>query len=523
MYNSPASPATPPRESPVLDTLLHRLRHFIWNAPLADAPRPKRALIVALRYGYAVVREIATGELTLRAMSLVYTTLLSVVPLLAFSFSVLKGFGVHKRLEPLLYQVLQPLGERGEEITRVVIERVDNIEGAPLAGLSLAFFIYTAVSMVQKVEESLNFIWRVDRARTIARRFTEYVAVLLVGPMLMVIGIGLLTSVARNAVVKRVLDIQPVGETFALVSNLTPYVLAFLVFTFLYKFMPNTRVKLKSAAIGALTAGVLWGIVGALFTSFVLYSSGRQLVYSSFAIAIVALIWLYVSWLILLLGAQVAFYNNHPAYLRIGRLQPKLSNAVRERLALNIMYLVGRAFREPDDRCTVDSLARRLAVPAITLGPVVDILEEAGLVTLTEQETLIPGREMARIRLADVLATVRKGGETGSYRPPRWSPPVDEIAASLEESVDAVVAERTLSDLLDAAEAESREEARGKKTREEKDDSGAGARRVAKDRLAGSAEGEPGRDATTGRRAAKGETPGDVQGETPREAEGRQN
>ena len=119
----------------------------------------------------------------MRGMSLVYTTLLSVVPLIAFSFSVLKGFGVHEVLEDQMYLVLEPLGDKGIEITDNVMRLVENVNGGVLGGISLAFFIYTAVSMVQKVEESFNFVWHVGAARSFARRFTEYMFMLLVGPV----------------------------------------------------------------------------------------------------------------------------------------------------------------------------------------------------------------------------------------------------------------------------------------------------------------------------------------------------
>jgi membrane protein len=401
---------------------------------------------------YGLGRDIVFGQLTLRAMSLVYTTLLSVVPLIAFSFSVLKGLGKHKELEPLLYDFLAPLGPQGEQITQQVIALVDNVKGSVLGGVSLAFFIYTAISMVQKVEESFNYVWYVSKPRSFARRFSEYFFVLLIGPILMVTALGMLTSIRSNAVVQMILTNESLGRIFVVASQLTPYLLITGVFTFLYMYMPNTKVKFKAALVGGLAGGFLWASAGAFFATFVLYASRTQLIYSGFAVAITTLIWLYLSWLILLIGAQLAFYFQQPAFLRIGRREPRLSNSMRERLALNVMYLVGKAFRDPDATTSIGEISQQLSMPSIALTPVTNALESAALLITTENEELLPGREMARIPLNDILAVVRTQGETGSYRDPAWTAEIDALGDEMDGALAGISADKTLSDLLDGAE-----------------------------------------------------------------------
>jgi membrane protein len=152
----------------MIPTLRIRLDKLIWSNTLEERfGILGRVVSVVLRYVFALVRDIVQGQLTLRSMSLVYTTLLSVVPLIAFSFSVLKGLGIHNELEPLLFKLLEPLGEQGAQITQQIIDLVDNVKGGVLGGVSLAFFIYTAVSMVQKVEESFNYVWYVAKRRNL--------------------------------------------------------------------------------------------------------------------------------------------------------------------------------------------------------------------------------------------------------------------------------------------------------------------------------------------------------------------
>ena len=428
------------------------LEKLVWGDHLEKSGPLGRFTAVILRYIYGLGRDIVFGQLTLRAMSLVYTTLLSVVPLIAFSFSVLKGLGKHKELEPLLYDFLTPLGPQGREITEQVINLVDNVKGGLLGGVSLAFFIYTAISMVQKVEESFNYVWYVSKPRSFARRFSEYFFVLLIGPILMVTALGMLTSIKSNAFVQMILTYESLGPIFVVASKFTPYLLITGVFTFLYMYMPNTKVKFKSALVGGLAGGFLWASAGAFFATFILYASRTQLIYSGFAVAITTLIWLYLSWLILLIGAQLAFYFQQPAFLRIGRREPRLSNSMRERLALNVMYLVGKAFRDPDATTSIREISQQLSMPSIALAPVADALEGAALLITTENEELLPGREMSRIPLNDILAVVRTKGETGSYRDPACTAEIDALGAEMDGALARVTAEKTLSDLLDGAE-----------------------------------------------------------------------
>lgn len=434
----------------MIDELQARIEHFVWGNALQKYGTPGRIGATVLRYLYALIRDIVSGELTLRAMSLVYTTLLSVVPLIAFSFSVLKGLGVHNELRPILENLLQPLGEQGAVISAQVFELVDNVRGGILGGVSLAFFIFTAISMVQKVEASFNYVWHVPKPRSLARRFSEYTIVLLIGPVVIVIALGMIASIQSHSVVQWLLANESLGYLVVAVGKLMPYLLVVAVFTFLYIFVPNTRVRFKSALVGGAAGGVIWASLGAVFANFVAFAGTRQLIYSGFAIAVTALIWLYLNWLVLLVGAQLAFYHQRPAFLRIGQREPRLSNAMRERLALNIMYLVGRAFRDRDRTVTLDVLGGKLKMPLVAMSPVTSRLVDCGFLVTTEHGELLPGGEMSRMPLRDILKVVREFGDTGSYRAPEWAGGIDELGGRIDAAVDKVVKDQTLADLLDA-------------------------------------------------------------------------
>ena len=259
---------------------------MLWPEEIESLPGWKALLARMLQVSFAVVRDFLEGQLTLRAMSLVYTTLLSLVPLLALTFSVLKGFGVQNQLEPALVNTLSALGDKGEEIARQIVSFVDNIKVGVLGSLGLGMLIYTVVSLLHKIEKSFNYIWHIEQARPIGQRFSEYLSVILVGPLLIFSALGVTASLMSNAVVEAVSSLPVMGFVVHSIGQLIPYALVIVAFTFVYIFMPNTRVKIVPALIGGTVAGIAWETAGWAFGAFVVNSGNYTAIYSGFAILI---------------------------------------------------------------------------------------------------------------------------------------------------------------------------------------------------------------------------------------------
>jgi membrane protein len=439
-------------ELPMLGQLKDKIDRLVWGDHLENLGPFGRALATVLRYLYAMLRDVFSNDLVLRAMSLVYTTLLSIVPLLAVSFALAKGFGMVERLEEMFKRGFTQLGPDGAEIAQRMLDMAKNINGKAIGAIGVVVFLWTAISTVQKVEASFNYVWYVSKPRNWARRFSEYMVVLLVGPIIMTTAFSMIASLNSNQLVGYLETLPGFAAFFLVVGKLLPYALIVGMFTFLYIFMPNTKVHVKSALVGGLAGGIMWATVSVIFTTFVATSFRTFAVYASFAVGIIALIWLYLNWLVLLLGAQLAFYYQNPAYLRIGRQEPRLSNGMRERLALNIMMLVGQAFRSGDKGISATEIGSQLSIPAIALTPIGTALEDAGLLVSTESEELVPGREMSRIPLSEILAVVRSEGGTGSHSDPTWSSTITDLGVKLDSAMDGVVQKETLSDLVDAVE-----------------------------------------------------------------------
>ncbi len=436
----------------MLQPLVTRLENWLFEPPESLIGRPLWKVAHILRYPYALVRDILRGQLTLRAMSLVYTTLLSIVPLLALSFSVLKGLGYHEDLEPVLFSFLEPLGvDRAYEITARVMDLVNNVRGTVLGSIGFVFLLYTVISMVQKVEESFNFIWRVEQPRSFTRRFSEYVSVIVIGPAAIITAFGLIAAFRNTSWMQKIETYEPFGTMFVVLGAVTPYLIVTGVFTFLYGFIPNCSVRFRAALTGGLFAGALWATAGIIFTSFVAGSTLRVVIYASFAIAIVALIWLYVSWLVLLLGAQLSFYVQNPQYLRPGREEIRLNASLRERVALSIMYLIVCDYQGSQRRWTINALADHLDLPGAALGPIVTALESKGLLLLADDDTWVPARDPAKIELTDVLDAVRQDTAGPRLGKIRDIAPAVAAARSAEGALKGALQGKTVKDLLEEA------------------------------------------------------------------------
>jgi membrane protein len=424
-----------------------RVEHWLFDLPEALGGKPLRLVATPLRYLYALLRDLARGELGLRAMSLVYTTLFAIVPAVAVAFSVLKAFGYHRELEPVLYEFLRPLGEQGYRLTARIMEFVENVQGTLLGTIGFVFLLYTVLSTIQKVEEALNFTWHVERPRSLARRITEYLVVMLFVPALAVAAMALLASIEASAVVAKLSGLAG-GVAGATRPHLAPYAMIIGLFAFMYVYMPNTRVRFWPAAVGALFGGMLWAAVGALFTRIVVYSAKTAAIYAGFAVVLLFLFWLYLSWLILLLGAQLSFYVQHPEHLRTGHADIPMSGALRERLALAVMFLVGERFIDGRDRWTTNGLADRIDVPATVLGEVVSALESHGLVLTAEDDTIAPARDLGAITLASILDAIRHETPDPRRPDPRPVDAADEAARRADEAVRMSTQGRTLRDLV---------------------------------------------------------------------------
>ena len=424
------------------------LDHYLFGE-YSQGGTPGAVALRLLRYPYAILRDLSRGQVNLYAMGLVYATLLSLVPLIAFAFAVLKAFGAHRDLQPIIYEFFKPVGASAGELTQRVMDFADRVSTGIVGSLGLALLLWTLLGTIKKVEDGFNFLWRVEHARNFARRITEYVALLIVGPIVIVSFIALAHNALDTATagIGRYMPFWDRLTTFALLVS--PYVMVTAIFTAVYMFVPNTKVKWLPAMVGGVTAGVLWAAVGKVFTALVVYSTRLTIVYAGFAIIVAALLWTYFGWLILLIGAQLSFYVQHPNYLRLGLTELRLSAVQREQLTLKVMYLIARAYHEGRTRWSVDGLAHELGMPGIAVSRIVNSLEDARLITLTDDECLLPARDLGQITLQEIL-DIARNEKAGQVAPRVLKlPSVDAFAAKVDEAWRKSCGGMTLRDLIE--------------------------------------------------------------------------
>ncbi|HKJ71423.1 MAG TPA: YihY/virulence factor BrkB family protein, partial [Gammaproteobacteria bacterium] len=375
---------------------------------------------------------------------------------------VLKAFGVHHQLQPLLLGFFEPLGPRGAELAERVVGFVEGVQVGLLGSLGLAMLLYTAVSLTRKVEVACNTLWHVRRERSLTQRLTGYLGVILVGPLLVVTAMGITAALLSSAVVQDLLAVEPLGTLYRLVAQLVPYLLVVAAFTFIYVVIPNTRVRPGPAFAGGLAAGVLWEAAGWTFGSFAVGSARYTVVYSSFAIGVVFLVWIFLSWLILLLGARLAFYVQHPESLRDPSADARLSPRLAERLALLVMARVARTYLAGEGPAPdTEGLARELGVPLELLEPVTADLQGAGLLVAAGRDAgseagwgFLPGRSPERLPLSAVVGAVRTAGGHEAFAPVRLpaDPGVDRFYDAMEGGVEAALRGATAADLAEGGE-----------------------------------------------------------------------
>ncbi len=326
----------------------------------------------------ALFHDLAKGRINLYAMSLAYIMLLSLVPLLALSFSVLQGFGVHNQLEPVLLNLLAPLGERAAEITRQLLTFVGNMKVGVLGAVGLGVLLYTVFSLMHKLVGAINYTWNTDHGGSLRQRVTDYFALLLIGPVLLFSVAGAATDALRQPYLQSLLEIGFINQLVQGALAWLPFAMVVLSMSLVYWFLPSVRVRPWAALIGGLVAGFLWKTLGLAFATFVVGSAKYTAIYSAFASLLLFLIWMYLSALSLLLGSRIAFYVQFPAALRARRATNRLPPD--KSLGLNVLLQLIRAFRAGAGALDESALAVGPTGSSQRAEATMQALENAGLI-----------------------------------------------------------------------------------------------------------------------------------------------
>lgn len=387
------------------------VRRDIWRADLAATSHLGVLWVYPVRLVLIVLRGVfLEHQCLLRASALTFNTLLSLVPMLAFMLAFLKGLGVHNLLEPMLINLLSA---GSEDTVRLIINYASNIEVRALGVIGLGTLILTTVLQVGNVERALNEIWGVRSERPWLRKIADYASVLVLGPVALLLATGINTRLHSLGFMSNWFSMRVIGEAVTLfstmLSTVLPYVALWLVFTFFYAFLPNTRVHIVPALLGGIVGGTLWQISQWAYIEFQVGMANAHAIYGALAQLPVLMLWIYVSWVTALLGAEVAFACQHVTTYFPTRLVQRASTYVKEWLASALYCSVTRTFLDGTGPWSAAAFAQQYRIPLRLLETILDPLCEAGLLveTAAHPEHYVPGRDPAGVTPWHIFQALR--------------------------------------------------------------------------------------------------------------------
>jgi membrane protein len=339
----------------------------IWRLRLEDLPFGKSFAIKQLRIILLALRGFDENKCFARAASLTFNTLLSIVPVVAILFGVAKGFGFESMLRRELTQKFP--GESQQEVLTKVFEFAESLleatKGGVIAGIGMVVLFWSVINVLSHIETALNDIWEIKESRTWGRKFSDYLAIMLLSPLFILLSSSV-TVYVTTQITALASQITLLGFFSPLISfsfKLIPYVLIWILFTIIYVLMPNTRVKIKTGFFAGMVAGTIFQIVQWGYISFQVGVARYGAIYGSFAALPLFLIWVNISWWVVLFGAELSFANQNVHTYEYEPDSNKVSPAFKMVLTLQIAHLLIRNFAEGIRPLTDTEISSQLRMP----------------------------------------------------------------------------------------------------------------------------------------------------------------
>ena len=393
------------------------LRTGIWRIRRADVSTVTWLLIRALRIILLTFRGFVENKCQLRASSLTFYSLLSIVPVMAMAFGVAKGFGFQHTLEREVGKILSAHSEIASQIMNVANSLLDNTKGGLVAGIGFAFLVWTVLKVLSNIEQSFNEIWGVQESRTWVRKVSDYLSLMFLLPVLFLVSSTATVIVAGQiqAVMGKVSLLGYFAPMIHILIRLLPLLVIWFMFTLLYIFMPNTHVRIRSALIAGIAAGTAYQMFQFLYVTFQIGVARQNAIYGSFAALPLFLIWLQASWMIVLSGAELSFATQNVDTYEFEPDAKLASPAFRKLLALRIVNLLVENFSLGEKPLDEDTIARELGIPVRLLRFLLHDLSAAGVITSVRmvQEKIHayqPAFDPDEMTIATVLDTLETHG-----------------------------------------------------------------------------------------------------------------
>lgn len=421
----------------------------IWRLKLSSLPKGRAFWINLLRVCVLTVQCFVKNKCQLRASALTFYTLLSIVPVAALLFGIAKGYGFEQGLQERLRESLVGHEEVAERIIAFSSSMLENVKGGMIAGVGVAILLWTVIRLLGNIERSLNEIWGVQSDRPLMRKLSDYLSMVMICPFLIIIS-GSATVFAASHLAG-LANILPFSETIntliQLAVRVLPLVITWLVFTFIYVFMPNTKVRMKSALAGGVAAGTLYHVLQASYIVFQVGVSRYNAIYGSFAALPLFLIWLQVSWLIVLLGAEISFAFQN---VNIYELDPgdAVSPATKKLFSLRIAREVVRDFQSSAPPPSDEELSQRLEIPIRTVRLILFELVSAGMLSEVSRKSdatsaYQPAMPPEQITAVKVIAALESLGDSAEGK----DDPVSGLLSRLKDAAERSPVNKPLGEI----------------------------------------------------------------------------
>ncbi|MCB8994937.1 MAG: YihY family inner membrane protein [Bacteroidales bacterium] len=361
------------------------IREGIWKTPLHDKSKRYSFLIRQIRIILLAFRGFMEDRVSMRASALTFYTLLSVVPIAAMGFGVAKGFGFDDKMEEFIIANFKGQEEVMNYIINLSYTVLEDVKGGLLAGIGLVVLVWSVMQVLTNIESSFNAIWQIKKPRPFFRKLSDYLSIMLIAPLLIILSgsASVYISTQLGSVAQNVEAIKTISTFVEYSVRFLPYTIMWILFTLVYMIMPNTKVNFKYALIAGIIAGTVFQVTQWGYIHFQVGVSKYSTLYGTFAALPLFLAWLQISWLIVLLGAEISFaYQNIENYeFEAGSLN--ISNHNKKLISLFLMRKIIKNFQEGKDPLTSSQLSQELGIPMRLVRDMLYKLEQAKLINET--------------------------------------------------------------------------------------------------------------------------------------------
>ncbi len=406
----------------MVSRIIYFFRTGIWEIRLKDLSPLKAFFIKYLRIILLASRGFIRDNCQKTTSVLTYYSLLNIVPVVAVAFAIAKGFGLEKLIEKQILQMADKANWQADVTNQIISfshKLLEQAKGGLIAGIGVVLLFWTVISILGKIEESLNDIWEVGKSRTLVRKFSDYIAMMVFTPVLFIISSSTTVLVASQVkvIVNKIALLGVFSSVIFFLLNLLPYVSIWVLLTMLYILMPNTRIPLKSAILGGIAAGTITQIVQWLYIKFQIGAASYGAIYGSFAALPLFLAMLQMSWMIFLFGAEIAYANEHYETFGFHPDYSGMSVSSKKLLMLRIFHLLTKKFSLGEKPSSVSQIAHALEIPVRLVRQFLHELSDVGLVVETAkgikgEVAFQPGRTIENITVKFALDEYEKYGTT---------------------------------------------------------------------------------------------------------------